>query len=168
MPPSRSRRAPVSTDKRFRKIAGGGGHGPAERWQHSGRALELTDRAGIVAARATEEHLIDILALRNIVTPAQTDAAMRFKSDYHAAAIASRTVASYSGMANARDFFRAERERSDGEEAAYRRWRNALAALPLRAGAVTVAVICHDMQPAPRDIPALQEGLSQLARFYGM
>ena len=60
---SRSRRDLVSTDERLRKIAGGGDHGTPERWQHSGRALEVTDRAGILAAQATEEHILDILGM---------------------------------------------------------------------------------------------------------
>ena len=128
---SRSRRRPVSTDKRFRKIYGKGDHGTPERWQHSGCTFELTDRAGILAARATEEHILDILGLKLLLNALQIEAGMKFKADYHAAAIAAHVTGSYSGLSSARDFFRAERERTDAEEAAYRRWRAAVRELGL-------------------------------------
>lgn len=165
---SRTKRPPVSTDKRFRKIAGGGDHGTLERWQHSGRALELTDRAGVLAARATEEHILDVLALRRLLNEIQVEAGLRFKGDYHAAAIAAHVTGSYSGASSARDFFRGEYERNEAQEAAYRRWKNAVRELGRRHGAAVIATVCHDAPPLPRDLAALQEGLEKLARLYRM
>lgn len=163
-----SRRSPVASDKRFRKNPTGADHGTPERWQHAGRALQATERAGVIAAKVSEEHILDVLVLKNIIDTRCLDAALRFKNDYHMAAIASRVTGSYSGMANMRDFFNAVRERSEGEEAAYRRWRGALAWLSPRQGAVVVATTCHDMPPTSRDIAELQDGLAALAKGYGI
>jgi hypothetical protein len=163
---SRTRRPPVSSDKRFRKIAGGGDSGPPERWQHSGRTLELTGRAGVLAARATEEHILDVLAMRRLLSTIQLEAGLRFKSDYHAAALAAHVTGSYSGMSSARDFFRGEYERSDAQEAAYRRWKNAVHELGQRHGAAVIATVCHDAPPLPRDFLVLQQGLEKLAALY--
>ncbi len=165
---SRTRRAPVSTDKRLRKIARGGDHGTPERWQHSGRALELTDRAGVLAARATEEHILDVLGIKRFLNEVQIAAGLKFKADYHAAAIAAHVSGSYTGMSNARDFSRAEHERSDAEEAAYRRWRDAVRELGLRYSPTVIATVCHDALPLPRDLPTLQDGLEKLVVWYKM
>ena len=74
---SHTRRFPVSSDKRFRKLPGGGDHGTPERWQHSGRALELTERAGVLAVRVTEEHIIDVLAMRRLLDEVQVQAGFK-------------------------------------------------------------------------------------------
>lgn len=163
---SRTRRPPVSTDKRLRKIPGGGDHGTPERWQHSGRTLELTDRAGILAARATEEHILDVLAMRRLLNEIQVEAGLRFKADYHAAALSAHVTGSYSGTSNARDFFRGEYERNDAQEAAYRRWKNAVRELGQRHGPAVIATVCHDTPPSPQNFLALQEGLEKLAALY--
>ncbi|MDD3370696.1 MAG: DUF6456 domain-containing protein [Alphaproteobacteria bacterium] len=160
------KRLPVSTDKRFRSRRDSD-FGPQERWQHSGRALEATDRPGILAARATEEHILDILGLKLILTALQIDAGMKFKADYLAASIAARVTGSYSGAPGQRDSFRTERERSDAEEAAYTRWRRAVREMGRRNGTAVIKTVCHDETPAPRDLPALREGLEMLAAWYG-
>ena len=161
---SRSRRAPVSTDKRFRRSTGGDA-GPPERWQHSGRVLELTDRPGVLAVRATEEHILDVLLLKSILSALQVEAALRLKADYHAAGLSAHVTSAYTGMSNARDFFRGEYERNDAQEYAYRRWRDAVRALAGQAGAV-IATVCHDAPPLPRDTAALQLGLEKLTVWY--
>jgi hypothetical protein len=165
---SHTRRSPVSSDKRFRKIAGGGDHGTPERWQHSGRALQLTDRAGVLAVRATEEHILDVLAMKRLLNDVQVAAGLRFKADYHNAAIAAHVTGSYSGAANARDFFYAEHERTDAQEAAYRRWKKAVHELGARTSSAVIATVCHDAAPLPRDLPALQQGLQILVAWYKM
>lgn len=162
-----ARRPPVSSDKRFRKMTGGDS-GPPERWQHSGRVLELTDRAGILAARATEEHILDVLAMRRLLNEIQVEAGLRFKADYHAAALAAHVTGSYSGAASARDFFRGEYERNEAQEAAYSRWRKAVRELGHRHGAAVIATVCHDAPPVARDFVILQEGLEKLALLYRM
>ena len=165
---SHTRRPPVSSDKRFRKMPKGGDSGPPERWQHSGRVLELTDRAGILAARATEEHILDILAMRRLLSALQVEAGLRFKADYHAAALAAHVTGSYSGMSNARDFFRGEYERNEAQEAAYSRWKKAVRELGQRHGSAVIATVCHDAAPLSRDFAALQEGLEKLVALYRM
>ena len=165
---SRCKRAPVSTDKRLRKLTRGGDHGTAERWQHSGRVLEFTDRAGILASRATEEHILDVLAMRRLLNAVQVEAGLRFKADYHAASLAAHVTGSYTGMSNARDFFRGEYERNDAQEAAYRRWKNAVRELGARHSAAVVATLCHDAPPMPKDLLILHGGLEKLAVWYGV
>jgi hypothetical protein len=90
--PFKSRRRPVSTDKRFRK-KNNGDYGTPERWQHSGRILEMTERAGILAARVTEEHIVDVLVLRGLLDRSQSDAAFRLKLDFQPSAVTIRNAA---------------------------------------------------------------------------
>jgi hypothetical protein len=163
---SRSRRTPVSSDKRFRKIPGGGDTGTPERWQHSGRALELTERAGVLAVRATEENLLDVLALKRLLNAVQIEAGLRLKADYHAAAMAAHVTGSYTGASRSRDFFRGEYERTEAQEAAYRRWRDATRELGQRYAEAVIDTVCHDALPASRDMLLVQEGLDRLVRWY--
>ncbi|MDD4616512.1 MAG: DUF6456 domain-containing protein [Alphaproteobacteria bacterium] len=163
-----SRRLVISTNKSSRKRRTGTDFGPRERWQHSGRTFQVTDDKGCVAARATEEHILDILGLKKLLSVLQIEAGLRLKADYHAAAIARRVTGSYSGAPSARDYFRAERERTDAEEAAYQRWRNAVKEMGLRYSEAVVSTVCYDEAPPPCDIPALQGGLEKLATWYGM
>jgi hypothetical protein len=43
-----SRRPPTASDKRFKNPRETTDTGPRERWQHSGRVLEFTEKAGIM------------------------------------------------------------------------------------------------------------------------
>ncbi len=161
-----SRRSPVSSDKRFRQIGFSSDQGTPERWNHSGRVLVPTERAGVCAARATEEHVLDILRLKRFISQAHVQAGLAFKEDFHQAAIAARVCGSYSGASSARDFFRGEHERSEAEEAAYRRWRDAVRELGLNLSPPVIATVCHDATPRLRDLPALRRGLEKLAAWY--
>jgi hypothetical protein len=165
---AKSRRRPVSTDKRFRRNLNLSDTGPKERWQHSGRTLELTEVAGILAARATEEHIVDGLMMRGVLTETQRAAALRFKQDYQYAGLAAHVTGSYSVMPRSDDFFRGGRDRTDAEERAYRRWRNAVKELGLSFSGAVISVTCQDMQPAINEITRLQKGLEILADWYGM
>jgi hypothetical protein len=89
----------------------------------------------------------------------QITAGLKFKAGYHAAAISAYVAGSYSGMSNAKDFFRMEHERSDAEEAAVRE-------LGLRYSSAVIATVCYDAPPLPRDLSALQNGLELLAALY--
>lgn len=164
----RFRRRPVATDRRFRKNRDISDYGPAERWQHSGRVLEPTERPGAFAARATEEHVVDILVMRGVLDGVQRAAALKFKLDYQRAGLAAHVTGSYSPIRAAPDNFRVERERSDFEEAAYRRWRNAVRELGLERSDLVISIICHDIFPAVQDLPPLQRGLDKLAVWYGL
>ena len=161
--PTKIRRRPVSTDKRFKKNLGTD-HGTPERWRHSGRTLEVTERAGILAARALEEHVIDTLVLRGLLDHTQSDAAFRLKLDFQRAGLAANTVSRYTPERT--EGCRKERERSDGEEAAYRRWRSAVRELGLQFSCTVIATVCHDETPKAADVPLLQKGLDQLAGWY--
>ncbi|MFA4995423.1 MAG: DUF6456 domain-containing protein [Bdellovibrionales bacterium] len=162
------RRRAAVTNKKLRKLCYGADHGTPERWQHSGCTFEITDRAGVLAARATEENILDVLGLKLLLTALQIEAGLKFKADYQAAAIAARVTGSYTGMSNARDFFRVEHERSEKEEAAYTRWRAAVNEMGLNIGAAVISTVCYDAPPKPRDVPLLQAGLEKLTAWYKM
>jgi hypothetical protein len=162
----RSRRRPVASDRRFRSNRPVADYGTNERWQHSGRMLEPTERRGILAARATEEHIIDIMVVRGILTPRQREAAFRFKLDYQSAALTVHVTSSYNPLSGGGDYAAGGRERSDAEEAAYQRWRNAVRALGLRFSGIVITAACHDLLPGPRDLILLQSGLERLAGLY--
>lgn len=163
--PAKARRRPVSTDKRFKK-KNTADYGTPERWQHSGRVLEMTEKAGILAARVTEEHIVDVLVLRGLLNKEQSDAAFRLKLDFQRAGLAANTTSRYNPERSKSDHFRGERERSDAEEAAYQRWRNAVRELGLHLSCAVIATVCHDETPRSGDLPFLQMGLDQLASWY--
>lgn len=141
-------------------------HGPRERWQHSGRILTLTEQAGVLAARATEEHVLDRLVLAGIVSARARDAGLRLRADYQAGHLEQRIVASYSLARDTRYGGFAEHERDDAEEAAYRRWRDAVRAVGMQDSTVVLDVACHDMLPRPTLVPQLRRGLERLADWY--
>lgn len=167
---AKSRRRPVSTDKRFKKAAhknkSDSDFGPPERWQHSGRTMELTERAGILAARATEEHVVDVLKLKGLLDQSQSEAAFKLKLDFQRAGLAVNTTSRYNPERGNGDVFRGSRDRSDAEEAAYQRWRNAVRELGLSFSCAVIATVCHDETPSHADIPLLQKGLDQLVSWY--
>ncbi len=164
--PSKSRRRPVASDRRFRRKSDVSDYGPAERWQHSGRVLELTERAGVLAARVTEEHIVDVMVTKKLLTKSQSDAAFKFKLDFQRAAMAVQVTGRYNPVRSNKDPFRGERERSDFEEAAYRRWRHAVRELGLGLGSVVITTVCHDLPPKADEIAVLQRGLEKLADWY--
>lgn len=162
----KSRRAPVSRDKRFKRLSGSD-LGPCERWQHSGRALEFTESAGVFAARATEEHVLDRLVLLGLADEKAREAGLKLHQDYVLARISERVTASYSPV-RSRGGDSPRFERSTHEEAAYQRWRKALAGVELSMRDVTIHVCCLGHLPELRQLARLAEGLRQLARYYGL
>lgn len=143
-------------------------HGPAERWQHGGRTLETTDQAGILAARVLEEHRLDTLQLQGVLDVAQRDSGLRLRADYQAAHLMARVTASYAVARGAGQGGYSEYERTDAEEAAYQRWRNAVRALGLTDSRVVLAVCCHDETPPGHAYAQLRRGLRRLADHYGL
>ena len=162
------RRAPVASDRRFRLSRNSADHGTAERWQHSGRMLEITERAGVLAARALEENVLDVLVVRRWISATQREAALRFKLDYHAAGLEARLTSSYNPMRVAFSPFGPWDERSDAEEAAYQRWRKAVRAMGTPVSDMVITVVCHDRIPLQRRAVILQAGLEKLVKWYGM
>lgn len=163
---SKSRRRPVLSDRRFRQQSSLNDYGTPERWQHSGCVLRLTEQAGVLAMQATEEHIIDIMVLRGLLTPSQSEAAFKFKLDYQMAHMNTCVTSRYSPVGSSKDFFRPSPERTDCEEAAYQRWRNAVRELGLGPSNIVITVVCHDKLPMPRNITILKEGLEKLVNWY--
>lgn len=169
MPRSSCRRPPVSSDKRLRQNKGTpSDYGPRERWQHSGRAVTLTERAGALAARATEEHILDVLELRGFLTVRQRDAALALKLDFQQASLSEHVTGGYNPVRVDQSLMPGPRDRTEAEEAAYRRWRAAAQSLGARHSGVVLATACYDLSPAPAQITLLREGLEMLARWYRM
>ena len=140
--------------------------GPAERWQHSGRMLELTDRAGGLACRATEENSLDILLYRQVLSQRMHRAALRLHADFIAADMQPHVSGSYNAAAVAVPFCSNWHERTDAQEAAYGRWRKAVQALGPMFNDVVVSVACYDLMPDENHIPLLQVGLVVLSKWY--
>lgn len=155
---------PLRLQPRLRSVAD---HGPTERWQHATRRLEVTDAAGVLAARVVEEHGLDRLHLSGAIDVALRDGGLRLRADYQAAHLEQRITAHYAPSAGAGGGYRPY-ERSDAEEAAYRRWRQAVRAVGIMDSKIVLAVCCHDQMPTSVSLASLQRGLKQLACFYGL
>lgn len=147
--------------------ATGGDHGTAERWQHAGRLLQPTDRAGILAARVSEDHALDSLVLYGQLDQLLADAGFRLKEDFHMADLSAHVTGGYSGQPRQSGPYK-EHERSDAEEEAYTRWRKAVMAMGPRDGAVVLTVVCYDAPPVAGELNLLRQGLTRLAAWYGM
>ncbi|MBY0427765.1 MAG: hypothetical protein K2Q32_00925 [Alphaproteobacteria bacterium] len=161
------RRSPVSRDKRFKQRSTSD-FGTNERWQHSGRTLEYTETAGVFAVRASEEHILDKLVLMKVVDMVARDAGLKLHHDYHMARIESRVTASYSSVRSSAGDAESRLLRNVLEEAAYQRWRNALRAVSPMMRDMVIHVSCIGHAPSMMQLIGLRDGLSQLARYYGL
>ncbi len=141
-------------------------YGTQERWQHSGRLLELTEQDGVVTARATEEHVLDVLVFRNWITALHRAAAFRFKGDFRAARLNTYVGANYKAHREPFCPFRTLNQRTNAEEAAYQRWREAVQALGMRCSDSVISVACHDLTPRDDQGVLLREGLEALVKHY--
>ena len=170
----KSRRRPVSTDRRYTQS-----HiedipdsffvsdcGPSERWQHSGRLLEYTDRAGVLASRAMEECVLDTLLLQGHLNARMLTAALRLRRDFIRADLSARLVGSYNPARVATSYYEGCDDRSPIEEEAYARWRAAVIAIGEMFNDIVVTVACHDIAPVEAQLLPLQMGLTRLAGFY--
>jgi hypothetical protein len=140
-------------------------HGPRERWQHSGRIFEVTEQAGQCTARVTEEHCLDHWVLAGWLAAEERDAGMRLRADYQAARLENRIIASYSVTRGLNAGGYQAYERDEVEEAAYRRWRDAVKAMAAY-GTLVLDACCHDHAPSKQNAVALRRGLSLLRRWY--
>ncbi|MBV8549370.1 MAG: hypothetical protein JO126_07940 [Alphaproteobacteria bacterium] len=143
--------------------------GPIERWQHTGRLLvRPTPDAGAIA-KAAEEHVVDIMVTKGLLTETQSEAAMRLKADFQMAGLAIRTIGRYAPRLDDQpNHNRGRPDRSDAAEAAYRRWRHAVEEIGGRAGTTVVDAACFDKMPSLSGIALLQEGLEKLVDWYGL
>ncbi|MDD3289082.1 MAG: DUF6456 domain-containing protein [Alphaproteobacteria bacterium] len=156
----------VSSDRRFKKPPSGVDHGTLERWQHSSRIMEITERAGVLAARAGEENILDVLLARGWIGAVEREAGMKFRLDYHMAGLEVRVVGSYSPARGGVNNFSVMDERTDAEEAAYQRWRNAMRVLGPALNDLVMTVACHDQWPASQQTLRVKRGLMVLAKWY--
>jgi len=160
------RRAPVSSDKRFKKYAADSG--PMERWQHSGRVLEHTEIAGVFVARATESHALDHLLQARSISPEEHEAGMRFHSDFVLARIEDRVAVSFSSARGSKGDPHGKLERNHAQEAAYYRWRRALAAVHPVLQDSLIHVACIANAPSPAQLLRCRLALEKLVKFYGI
>ncbi len=161
------RRPPVARDRRFKK-AGHADHGPPERWTHGPRALEFTEDAGVFAARALHPHVLDKLCALKLVTPAGREAGLKLHQDYVIAHVEAPVSAAWGPPKGAARDPERRFERRPAQEAAYRRWRKALAALPVETRNVVVHVACAAGWPDLHHLARMHKGLTALAKHYGI
>ncbi len=161
---ARAKPTAMRLQPRLRAVAD---HGTAERWQHGTRSLEVTETAGVLAARVLEEHGLDRLLLRGVIDAALRDGGLRLRADYQAAQLEQRITAQYQPSGGSGGGYRPY-ERSDAEEAAYQRWRCAVRAVGIMDSKIVLAVCCHDQMPTSTSLAGLQRGLKRLAGFYGL
>ena len=154
-------RRPVSSDLRYRNDPFPHDTGPDERWQHSGRLYQITSRAGVLAVQASEECVIDVLLFQGHLTEVQHKAALRFRGDYFDAGLMPHLTASYSAVRVSGAYFVRASGRSDEQEDAYSRWREAIAALDLLFRDSVITVACLDITPNRVHLMPVQAGLFQ-------
>lgn len=142
--------------------------GPQERWQHSGRLVELTDQAGVCVARSSEESVLDVLLLKGQITVRQKEAALRLRADYLRADMGAHLVSSYSPVRFSHGYYCGIDDRSDAQEVAYQNWRRAVSAVGALYADRVIDVACEDMMPDDQQILIVQIGLYKLAKWYGI
>lgn len=160
------RRAPVSSDKRFKRVVPD--CGPMQRWQHSGRVFEPTENAGILVARATEEHVLDRLHMLELLPETSREAGLKLQQDYVLARMEDRVTASYVTARGGAMDPEMRLLRSEAQELAYKRWRTALAALTPGERDVALHVACLGFAPALTHLARLKTALQKLAGHYGI
>ncbi len=143
--------------------------GTAERWQHSRREMVLTERAGILAARALEECALDRWLAAGAITEDEHEAGLRLRTDYLRGQVTLRASRIYDGVRapTPRASWTSPAERRDGaSEAAYRHWREAIRATGQRASLVLIAVCCEDGALSWQRRSELRLALQALIRHY--
>jgi hypothetical protein len=158
------RRPPVASDKRFKRIRADSG--PPERWQHSNRSVEFTEDAGVFAARSCQEHILDRLVLLGLITEDGREAGLKLHRDYNIARVEEAVSMSFSPVRVRSGDPQRRLERSEAEEAAYRRWRLALKPLSSLSRDVVIHVACVGCCPALEQLGKLKQGLGRLATYY--
>ena len=161
-----SRQTTAKPRRRSRKKPNIPDCGPLQRWQHAGRMLHLTEYGNGLAARVSEEHVMDVLVMKGILTDTQCKAAFKLKRDFKNAGLDAHVTGSYSPVRTKIDWPSGAPERTDAQEAAYRRWRDAVREMGLRFSNVVLETACHDCMPSRADVLALQQGLDSLVRWY--
>jgi len=160
-----SKTPPISA-VHFKKTNNMPDYGTAERWQHSGRILELTDQAGLCAARALDGDILDRLVLKGVITARHRDSALRFRSDFQDAGMGAHLVSSYNPVRSGFSVFGGWDERSDAQEEAYTRWRKGVQAMGPMFSDFVISIVCYDETPAEQRLVLLTAGLVNLTKWY--
>lgn len=141
-------------------------HGPTERWQHSGKTLTLTLSEGHITAKALEENALDILCLAKVISEKEKESGLKLNADFHAAGMASRVGSSYNPVRVNGPVYGAWDDRTEAEERAYKRWREALKAIPLALRNGVAMTTCYEQIPPSQFFPDLRKGLAALSDHY--
>lgn len=151
-----------ATPRSVRRHAAQTDFGPDERWQHAERKLERTEVYGVsCVARVAEEHVLDPWVRFGILTENMRAAALRLKRDFLAARLDAHWVGAYAPHG-----FGGTDERSEAEEEAYTRWRQAMRAMGCPYNNVVATAVCHDKIPPLEMKIFLQTGLERLEKWY--
>ncbi len=142
-------------------------HGPSERWQHTGRLLEPSERAGVLTARVLETDVLDRLVLARVIADRHRQAALRLRADFQAAGLSAHLVSGYSSVRTEFSFYGGWDERSEKEEKAYARWRRAVSAMGQVFSGTVLSVVCYDEALPSAKHVLLLAGLAKLTKWYG-
>jgi hypothetical protein len=162
----RKYRPRVASDRRFRKRPAADS-GPPERWQHSDRAIEFTEDAGIFAVRSLQQHVLDRLLALRLISDMGLEAGLKLHRDYHIARVEEAITMSFSAVRIHSGDPQRRLERSDVEEAAYRRWRLALKKISPDLRDAVIHTACVGCWPSLEQLGKLRDGLNRLAKYYG-
>lgn len=142
--------------------------GPRERWQHSTQQIKVVEEGRSIVAYALEDCVVDFLFVHKLITGAEREAALRFRGDFMAAGMAPKCTAGYSSMVRISSGYTKQHERSEAEEQAYIRWRNAMRAMSGAVSGDVETAACYDKMPAPEKVAFVRVGLKKLIKFYGV
>lgn len=144
--------------------------GPAERYRRREPiAIEPAGRNGAVRARVVAENALDWYFRRRHLDPSDTgnnrllyESGMRLRADWTLAGLEPDVTAGYSDLPSVR---RVERFMAAREDA-YRRWRDAIAAVGPVAANEVIEVCCAENRVGRVGLEILRRGLRELARHY--
>jgi hypothetical protein len=163
--PRKTRRAPVSSDKRLKKNKSADG-APPQRWQHGDFTIEETQEAGMFVMRATTSHCLDILLQHQLIDDVCHEAGLLLHKDYQLAKIEGRVGASYQPQTNQTQKGFRTHDRHEKEEAAYQRWRCAIEQIDHDWRGRVIHVCCMGLSPDITYLLPLKKGLLQLVQHY--
>jgi hypothetical protein len=125
-----------------------------------------TARAGICVVRDADESVLDVFVARGLLEPEERDAGLELRRDYEKAKLRHSVVSSYSSVRSPYNPYGSSSDRTDEEEAAYKRWREALRFAGSVCSNVLVTVACDDMYPIDDQKKFLKHGLRSLVKWY--
>lgn len=142
----------------------------AERWQHSRRQLVVLEQGHVLAVRSEDECMLDRWLGAGAISADEHAAGIRLRSDYHQGRVPMLAHQVYEGTRSATlgGWQSPGESRSNGAEAAYRRWRHAIRAVGQRAASLLIGVCCEDGALAWTRRDELRAGLQKLQQHYSI